>query len=269
MTGTVTVFWRRARSSPDPGFLAVYREDDDENLDGRSERRGAEDVRLLDSRRRGPRLRSPRGRGARDQAAARYTEASLVRVSRSSVSGGRRPMPASSGPSRTAVMCEERHGPRPVLHGLSPSSDCSRTTSRTWSTTGSRPPWRMTSTTSPRQRGTGPWLERFYFGEHGRERSSPPRRPVTRSRRRPPRSQEAVSLHLDEIDARSELDPLATDAQGREIVIRVGRYGPYLQRARIVRPCRGPGPDELTLERAAELLGIPPLTACSATTRDR
>ena len=66
-------------------------------------------------------------------------------------------------------------------------------------------------------------------------------------------------MHLGEIDAREVNSiPLGTDADGREIVVRVGRYGPYLQRGedRAAVP-DDLAPDELTLERAAELLENP------------
>ena len=105
-----------------------------------------------------------------------------------------------------------------------------------------------------------PWLERFYFGEHrpGATRPAKATRPLARGRRLHG-LKEAVSLHLDEIDAREVNSiPLATDSEGREIVVRVGRYGPYLQRGedRAAVP-DDLAPDELTLERAAELLEHP------------
>jgi len=70
---------------------------------------------------------------------------------------------------------------------------------------------------------------------------------------------EAVSLHLGEIDAREVNSiSLGTDSDGREIVVRVGRYGPYLQRGedRAAVP-EDLAPDEVTLEKAAELLEHP------------
>ena len=52
--------------------------------------------------------------------------------------------------------------------------------------------------------------------------------------------------------------PIGNDTDGNEIVIRVGRYGPYLQRGddRASIPEDLP-PDELTLEKASELLSAP------------
>ncbi len=82
-----------------------------------------------------------------------------------------------------------------------------------------------------------PWLRRFYFGADGEEGLK-----------------ELVS-DLSDIDARAVSSfPLA----GTDIVVRVGRYGPYLeqdgQRANVPE---GTAPDELTPEFAAELLSRP------------
>ena len=67
---------------------------------------------------------------------------------------------------------------------------------------------------------------------------------------------EAVATHLGDIDAR-EINsiPIGADAQGTPIVVRVGRYGPYLQRGeqRASIP-EDLAPDELSVERAEELL---------------
>jgi DNA topoisomerase-1 len=82
-----------------------------------------------------------------------------------------------------------------------------------------------------------PWLRRFYFGADGEEGLK-----------------ELVS-DLTDIDAREVSSfPLA----GTDIVIRVGRYGPYLERGdqRVNIP-EGTAPDELTAERAEELLDQP------------
>ena len=87
-----------------------------------------------------------------------------------------------------------------------------------------------------------PWLERFYFGA-GDEVGL----------------KEQVSQHLGEIDAREVNSiPIGRDGEGTEIVVRVGRYGPYLQRGddRASVPEDLP-PDELTVERAEALLAAP------------
>jgi len=82
-----------------------------------------------------------------------------------------------------------------------------------------------------------PWLRRFYFGTEGEEGLK-----------------EMVS-DLSEIDARDVSSfPLA----GTDIVVRVGRYGPYLERdGQRVNVPEGTAPDELTPEFARELLDRP------------
>jgi DNA topoisomerase I len=82
-----------------------------------------------------------------------------------------------------------------------------------------------------------PWLRRFYFGADGEEGLK-----------------EMVS-DLSDIDARDVSSfPLA----GTDIVVRVGRYGPYLEReGQRVNVPEGTAPDELTPEYAAELLDRP------------
>jgi DNA topoisomerase I len=68
-----------------------------------------------------------------------------------------------------------------------------------------------------------------------------------------------IAVHLGEIDAREVNSiPIGSDSEGRAVVARVGRYGPYLQRDddRASIPEDLP-PDELTLERAEELLAAP------------
>ena len=68
-----------------------------------------------------------------------------------------------------------------------------------------------------------------------------------------------MAAHLSEIDAR-EINsiPLGDGSDGQQIVARVGRYGPYLQRGedRASIP-DDMAPDELTIERAEEILAAP------------
>src|SRR5580700_7550234 len=82
-----------------------------------------------------------------------------------------------------------------------------------------------------------PWLRRFYFGADGEEGLK-----------------ELVS-DLSDIDARAVSSfPLA----GTDIVVRVGRYGPYLERdGQRANVPEGTAPDELTPEFAEELLSRP------------
>ncbi len=93
-----------------------------------------------------------------------------------------------------------------------------------------------------------PWLTRFYFGAGASNGSS-----------KDLGLKAAVATHLGEIDAR-EINsiPIGMDAEDRLIVVRVGRYGPYLQRGddRASIP-EDLAPDELTVERAEELLAAP------------
>jgi DNA topoisomerase-1 len=79
------------------------------------------------------------------------------------------------------------------------------------------------------------WLTRFYKGDGGG-----------------PGLHQLVTEHLDEIDARA-VNSIAIP--GSDIVVRVGRYGPYLERGddRASLPDEIV-PDELTPERAEELL---------------
>ena len=78
---------------------------------------------------------------------------------------------------------------------------------------------------------------------------------------------EAVSSTSATIDAREVNSiPIGADRDGGAVVVRVGRYGPYLQRGeeRASVP-EDLAPDELTLERAEELLAAPSGDRSSAT----
>jgi len=103
-----------------------------------------------------------------------------------------------------------------------------------------------------RRRGVD-WLTRFYFGsdtgaEGGIARSGGLKK--------------LVSERLGDIDARGVNSiPLSATYAGKPVVVRVGRYGPYLQadgdggeRASLPDNI---APDELTQERVAELLSAP------------
>jgi DNA topoisomerase-1 len=97
-----------------------------------------------------------------------------------------------------------------------------------------------------------PWLARFYFGvadANGEVDGLG--------------LKHLVEGNLGEIDAREVNSiPLGEDSEGRRIVARVGRYGPYLEREdgednqRASIPDDIP-PDELTIERAVELIEAP------------
>ncbi|MEA2510480.1 MAG: topoisomerase [Actinomycetota bacterium] len=85
-----------------------------------------------------------------------------------------------------------------------------------------------------------PWLSHFYFGNGNRGLKD-------------------MVGRLDEIDPVAiNSIPVGKDGEGREIVVRVGRYGPYLQRGdeRVSVP-DDMAPDEITPQRAEELLSAP------------
>jgi DNA topoisomerase I len=99
-----------------------------------------------------------------------------------------------------------------------------------------------------------PWLTRFYFG------SSAPGAMVSDGTEVDTLGLKAtVSAHLAEIDAREVNSiPLGDGSDGEPIVARVGRYGPYLQRGEDRASIPDDlAPDELTIERAEEILAAP------------
>ena len=88
---------------------------------------------------------------------------------------------------------------------------------------------------------TVPWLKKFYFGngEIGLH--------------------DMVSVRLDEIDpVEVNSIPIGKDSDGNDVIVRVGRYGPYLQRGedKASVPEDLP-PDELTIAKAEEILSAP------------
>jgi DNA topoisomerase-1 len=82
------------------------------------------------------------------------------------------------------------------------------------------------------------YLREFYFGngQHGL-------RPL-------------LDRKVEDIDPRTVCSiPLGTDGDGNDIIVRVGRYGPFLQRGETTAPIPDHTcPDELTIERAEEML---------------
>ncbi len=85
---------------------------------------------------------------------------------------------------------------------------------------------------------TGRYLEEFYRGN-----GSPGLRPL-------------LDQKAEDIDPRRVCTiEIGKDDQGRDIVVRVGRYGPFVQREDVTAPIPdGTCPDEMTVERAAELI---------------
>ena len=98
-----------------------------------------------------------------------------------------------------------------------------------------------------------PWLRRFYFGDDAQKNGAPKTHTGTRSDEG--LGLKALVSDITDIDARDVSSfPLA----GTDIVVRVGRYGPYLERGgeRANVP-EDLAPDELTPEKAEELLSEP------------
>ena len=94
--------------------------------------------------------------------------------------------------------------------------------------------------------GTGQkdqWLTRFYFGDDGTL----------------PGLKRLVEENLDEIDAATiNTFPLGTDPDGNLVVVKPGKYGPYVKRGDDTAgvPDDLP-PDELTVDKALQLLAAP------------
>jgi DNA topoisomerase-1 len=86
-----------------------------------------------------------------------------------------------------------------------------------------------------------PWLRRFYFGADGDAGTE--------------QGLKSLVSDISDIDARDVSSfPLA----GSDIVVRVGRYGPYLERdGQRVNVPEDMAPDELTVEKAEELFSQP------------
>jgi DNA topoisomerase-1 len=86
------------------------------------------------------------------------------------------------------------------------------------------------------------WLHAFYFGDDTL-----------------PGLKRLVEENLDEIDAATiNTFTLGVDADGKEVVVKPGRYGPYVKRGEHTASVpEDLAPDELTLDKALELLAAP------------
>jgi DNA topoisomerase-1 len=98
------------------------------------------------------------------------------------------------------------------------------------------------------------WLTEFYFGGEGRHAGGIAASGGLKT---------VIGQQLEEIDARgvNSIPLRATGPNGEPVVVRVGRYGPYLQAggedgARVSVP-EDLAPDELTSDKVAELLAAP------------
>jgi DNA topoisomerase-1 len=88
------------------------------------------------------------------------------------------------------------------------------------------------------------WLQHFYFGNEEDNL---------------PGLKRLVEENLDEIDA-AEINtfPIGNDPEGREIVVKPGKYGPYVKRGDDTASVPDDlTPDELTVEMATKLLAMP------------
>ncbi|MPZ25578.1 MAG: type I DNA topoisomerase [Micromonosporaceae bacterium] len=245
-------FGATGKTITDPGFLAAYVESSDDA-----------DAEAEDAEHRLPQLVKDQSLTAeelvatdhRTQPPARYTEASLVKaleelgIGRPSTYASIMQTIQDRGyvfrrgqaliPSFTAfavVGLLERHYPRLVDYGFTATMEDEL------------------DEIAAGDAARVDFLRGFYFGgELGPEGS------VARSGG----LKKLVTEKLGEIDAREVNSiPLFTDEQGREVVVRVGRYGPYLQRTEPDREetenGRAPipdglAPDELTPDKVAEL----------------
>ncbi len=96
-----------------------------------------------------------------------------------------------------------------------------------------------------------PWLSKFYFGDVGASAAAADNGSAG--------LRDMVKDRLEAIDPRLiNSIPLGADPDGKDIVVRVGRYGPYLSRdGETAAVPEGIAPDELTVEKALELLATP------------
>ena len=113
---------------------------------------------------------------------------------------------------------------------------------------------------------SGPWLRALYFG---RERAAETSTPAEGSSFSEIGLRGAIERGLEAIDARAvSTIPIGEDGEGRPLAVRVGRYGPFVEAGGGEEPLRADvpeslAPDELTVERAGELLAVRPAAAAS------
>ena len=99
------------------------------------------------------------------------------------------------------------------------------------------------------ERNAEPWLTEFYFGN---QRAAVPE--AAGGLRYLVSDDRLAGIDPAEINS----IPIGLDADGEPVVARVGRFGPYLRRGDATRPLpEDLPPDELTIERALELLDTP------------
>ena len=103
------------------------------------------------------------------------------------------------------------------------------------------------------------WLKRFYFGDTGDGDSQPIAAEAGVGEDALRGLKRLVEENLDEIDA-AEINtfPLGLDEAGELIVVKPGKYGPYVKRGEDTASVPDDlTPDELTVDKAIELLAAP------------
>ena len=103
------------------------------------------------------------------------------------------------------------------------------------------------------------WLERFYFGDRGDGGTEPISAEAGFGEDALRGLKRLVEENLDEIDA-AEINSFAlgSDADGELIVVKPGKYGPYVKRGEDTASVPDDlTPDELTVAKAIELLAAP------------
>jgi DNA topoisomerase-1 len=109
------------------------------------------------------------------------------------------------------------------------------------------------------QRAKGKWLKRFYFGDTGDGDTEPISAEAGFGDDALLGLKRLVEENLDEIDA-AEINtfPLGPDDDGELIVVKPGKYGPYVKRGDDTASVPDDlTPDELTIAKAIELLAAP------------
>ena len=103
------------------------------------------------------------------------------------------------------------------------------------------------------------WLKRFYFGDTGDGDTQPISAEAGFGEDALRGLKRLVEENLDEIDA-AEINtfPLGPDEHGELIVVKPGKYGPYVKRGEDTASVPDDlTPDELTVAKAIELLALP------------
>ena len=109
------------------------------------------------------------------------------------------------------------------------------------------------------RRAKDKWLKRFYFGDTGDGDTEPISAEAGFGEDALRGLKRLVEENLDEIDAAAiNTVPLGLDADGELIVVKPGKYGPYVKRGEDTASVPDDlTPDELTIAKAIELLAAP------------